>query len=313
MKRKASITVFITLLVLFFAVFVMFYLHISRPTEKEKTERLNLGINKGSQTKFMKAEKQMQKVKPVAAVLPDNRRDYAAENNEIKALIVKLGSDDLNISLDAAQELYKLGKSAIPDLLEALKQADIALKGQIIFLLGRIGDKDAVPALVQILADENAYIRRNAAEALGKIKNEGAISSLATSLFDGDIAVRERSAWALGEIRDARAVESLLDRMIDEKDGMVKTAAVISLGKIQDQRATQVLLRELKSQANSLYKNEVVKSLGELKDPSAIKGLSEHLNLLKQYNPTEKLVIFQWQEAIKITEEAISKIQNKSS
>ncbi len=307
---QRPLSMFVIGIVLILVLSVFFYLNISKIREGGKTASIVQALNKEIKTEPEHIKERQTENKAVIVSLPKKSVDYLAENKEVKALMEKLGSDDIDVSQDAAGKLAELGKSVIPSLIDVLKGASIALKGQIIFLLGRIGDKDAVPVLVEVLKDENAYIRRNAAEALGKIKNEGAIASLSTSLFDEDSAVRERSAWALGEIKDTRAVESLLDRMSDEKDEMVKTSAVNSLGKIQDQRATLVLLKELKLQTDSLYKNEVVKSLGELRDPLAIKDLTEHLEILKQYSPTEKMIIFQWQEAIKITEEAINKIQN---
>ncbi len=245
---------------------------------------------------------------PSPAALQKTKDSY----DEIEALIKKLKSEDIQTAQEAADKLVGLGKRAVPKLLEKLQDAPIDLKGQIVFLLGRIGDKEATPTLTEILKDENSYVRRNAAEALGRIKDEVAISALSTALFDDDGGVRERSAWALGELKDSRTVESLLDRISDEKEEGVKSAVVNSLGRIKDQRATPALLTELKSESNQLYKNEVVISLGEIGDQRALADLTEYLDRIKQYKPTEPMLVFQWEHAIKIAEDAIQKIEKNN-
>ena len=156
---------------------------------------------------------------------------------KIKSLIADLGNDDFEISQEAADKLTALGKEAVPLLCQGLESADIPLKGQIVFILGRIGDKEAIPALLSAIKDENAYIRRNSAEALGKIKDEQAVFELSLTLFDKDISARQKAAWALGELNHPYGVGSLLDKIQDEKEMRVKTAIVNSLGKLKDNRA----------------------------------------------------------------------------
>jgi HEAT repeat protein len=228
----------------------------------------------------------------------------------IDKLIECLNDPDFNISQGAADEIAKMGDLAVEGLLNKLRAStDVGIRGEIVFLLGRIGSKDAVVDLSGILGDDNAYIRRNAVEALGKIKDETASGDLERSLADEDISVRERAAWSLGEITTSGSATSMITRLGEEKEDRVKSALVDSIGKIRDQTATLVLVNELKAQNDQLYKNKVVFSLGEIKDPAAVNDLKDYVNKLKKYNPTEPIVIFQWKEAIRIAEEAINKIQ----
>ncbi len=235
----------------------------------------------------------------------------SGKNKEIERLIKELVSENLEVSQKAADSLLALGKTSIPELEKTRRTADTGLKGQIVFLLGRMGYKETLPFLEETLKDDNAYIRKNSAEALGKIKNEQSVFPLEDSLFDEDIGVRERSAWALGEIKNTAAVEDLLDRIRDEKEERVKSSVVNALGKLNDSRATATLLAELKAQNDYSYKNEVAAVLGQVGDQTALAGLTEYLNALKQYNPGEKMVILQWEQTIKIAEEAIQKVKNK--
>ncbi|MFH0926763.1 MAG: HEAT repeat domain-containing protein, partial [bacterium] len=242
------------------------------------------------------------------------------KTEEIKSLVEQLADDNVDVSLEAANKLVSLNKDAVPILLQKLKDAPVRLKGQIVFLLGRIKDNSATTALTEILKDDNAYIRRNAAEALGKIADLRALNGLTSTLFDEDISVRERSALALAELKDSSAGQYLTNRLKDEKEERVKSAVVDSLGKLKDKGATEILLKELQDKNDLLYQNSVVFSLGEIGDKKAIADLTAHINKLtksleelkKEENkdkPEAKMIIFQLEEAIKIADEAIRKIQ----
>jgi len=245
-----------------------------------------------------------------------NEEEYAATEeeesgeNKTLTLVEHLGAPDIAISQAAADELAKIGEPAVASLLSKLREStDVGMRGEIIFLLGRIASKEAVGDLLAMLNDENAYIRRNAAEALGKIKDERASNDLARSLFDEDISVRERAARSLGEINSSGAGTSIIERMEGEKEERVKSAMVEAIGEIKDQSATLALVNELKTENDQMYKNKVAFSLGELKNPQALQDLNDYLNKLKTYNPTVPMVVFQWKESIRIAEEAITKIQ----
>jgi len=273
-----------------------------------------------SSNKIEKSDSEVVKVKAGLenADIPDsgNEEKYPlfketdSEEEKIDKLIEFLGNPDINISQAAADELAKVGEPAVKKLLSKLREStEVGIRGEIIFLLGRIGSKEAAPELIGILRDDNAYIRRNAAEALGKIKDEGATADLASSLFDEDISVRERAAWSLGEINSSGSSTNIITQMEQEKEERVKVAMVDALGKMKDQSATLTLLNELKAQNDQLYKNKVVSSLGELRNPEALQDLNDYLNKLRGLKPTDPMIKFQWQEAVRIAEEAINKIQ----
>lgn len=250
----------------------------------------------------IKAESIVFKSKKALTVISD-------KDKEVEELIVKLKNENLEINQAAAENLVKLGRIAVPKLIETLKESDLALKGQVIFLLGRIRDKEAAPIIMETLKDENAYIRRNSAESLGKIKAEESLSALYVALFDEDAGVRERSAWSIGELNDHRGIISLIDRIDDEKEERVKIAIVDAFGKLEDLRSTALLLKELKSKSSQSYKNKIIAVLGQIGDRKALVDLAEYLDMLKKYKPTNEIGIYELQQAMEITEEAIRKIQ----
>lgn len=241
-----------------------------------------------------------------------NTKDISSSESEekIKSLIADLESDDLQISQEAADKLTALGKEAVPLLCQGLEGSDTPLKGQIVFILGRIGDKEAIPALLSTIKDENAYIRRNSAEALGKIKDEQAVFELSLTLFDKDISARQKAAWALGELNHPYGVNSLLDKIQDEKETRVKTAIVNSLGKLKDNRAVGILLYELKTHGDQLYKDALINSLTEIKDTRALPAIIEYTDMLKKDRPAESMLMLQWEKSINIAENAIIIMRN---
>jgi len=278
-------------------------------TEITKKEGLPLPVESGQES-LPQEEPQLTSPRPIRTLfMPD---ETARTDKEIIDLIESLKSDDFPTSRKAADKLASLGKEAVPALLDTLPESSVALKGQIIFLLGRIKDKSATPLLMEMLNDDNAYIRRNAAEALGKIEDNQALYSLTSALLDDDTSVKERSAWALGQLHDAEAVEDLLNILNFEKEERVKSAVVGALAKLKDGGATLTLLDELKAVNDQLYKNLVVAALGEIGDSRALEDLIKYVDELREYKPAEKMFIYQWEESIKIAQEAIEKIQKNN-
>jgi HEAT repeat protein len=231
------------------------------------------------------------------------------EKNDTQALIAQLEDPDFELSLQAAEKLAEMGSRVVAQLVRELQTASVGLKGQIIFLLGRIKDKEAIPALTAFLNDDNAYLRRNAAEALGKIQDPGCVYALTRTLNDPAYEVRETASWALGEIKDDRGVSGIVERMSVEREESVKTAMVQALAKIKAEVSSGKLVEELNSRTDQLYKNEVVVALGEVGDSRVLAQLLAYRASLGREKPKEQILVFGWEEAVRVTEEAIQKLK----
>jgi hypothetical protein len=110
--------------------------------------------------------------------------------------------------------------SAIPILVELLKDTDAFIRLDAAYALGFIGPqaKDAVPHLLTLLKDQEAMVRNNAAYALGLIKSDAdrVVPELVKLIRDRDARVRFNAAEAIGRFGQA-AVPALNRVTQDEK------------------------------------------------------------------------------------------------
>jgi hypothetical protein len=81
-----------------------------------------------------------------------------------------------------------IGKPAVPDLIEALKNKNEDIRWEAAKALGQIEDPEAAPALVKVLRVKNAGVRWLAAEGL-VIMGRAALPSLLQALIEQPDAV----------------------------------------------------------------------------------------------------------------------------
>ena len=95
----------------------------------------------------------------------------AEQQAEIQGLIQSLKVKDLQVRNSAVDALVRIGPSAIPALIDALKDEDAGVRAEAAYTIGEIGTpaKEAAPALTVALKDEHGLVRRLAAEALRTI------------------------------------------------------------------------------------------------------------------------------------------------
>ena len=91
----------------------------------------------------------------------------------------------------------------ITEALARLQDKDSYVRAAAARALGEIGDVSAVPALIETLRDDHMGIRSSAAGALGKIGDVCAVPALIKRLKDEMDAVRCHAAHALSKIGDS--------------------------------------------------------------------------------------------------------------
>ena len=122
---------------------------------------------------------------------------------KVEKLISKLQHKNPKVRQTAVVALTKMGKDAVPVLIQALQDPDVSVR--VALPLGQIGTPDAikaansaVPTLIQALQDPD--VRLNAALALGQIGTPDAIKEAVPALIK---ALQDRNKWVRANAAEA--------------------------------------------------------------------------------------------------------------
>jgi HEAT repeat protein len=160
----------------------------------------------------------------------------------VPALLDALKDGERDVRAAAARSLGRLGAvEAVGALVEALaaRRVPPAVAGYALVQIGR----DAVPALDPLLAHEDPLVRARACELLGVVGDASAAESLIAPLRDSSAEVRARAARALGRVGAEEAAAELRSAL-DDRVAFVRTAAASALGAIRDHDAFDPLLQQ---------------------------------------------------------------------
>lgn len=181
----------------------------------------------------------------------------------------KLSSSDPEERREAAVDLGRSGRGAIPPLLRAIGDPDWRVRKTAVEALAAFGGADVVAGLIASLAaHDNAGMRNSAIEALVQIGG-AAVDAMLNALSASDADVRKFLVDTLGDIRDARAVPALIQALQDP-DQNICVAAAEALGKIGDTRAVAPLISCLKRTDRGWLDYAAAEALGEIGDESAL-------------------------------------------
>ncbi|MFE6054247.1 HEAT repeat domain-containing protein [Kitasatospora sp. NPDC056446] len=232
-------------------------------------------------------------------------------DDTIARLLHVLRHGDYYDSWHAAQALARLGRRAVPALLEAADyqgpgvsvhagdHAQTALaavrdpeavpdlmaearagNGFAIEALGEIGlpaAAPAVPLLVELLQDEDSIRHWHAIEALGRLGDASVVPALAAKLNDGDAWTRAYAVTALGRIGgpDARP---LVDPAVADPDARVRGAAVRAVDWPGFSGDALTVLARLLHDVDVVVRMHAAIALGRLGDLRAVPFLVEALD-----------------------------------
>jgi HEAT repeat protein len=128
----------------------------------------------------------------------------------IPLLAVSFDTRDKTLRHSARDALQRMGRTAVPILIAALRSKLPDARADAAEVLGRLGDPRALAPLVGALADDHVRVRTAAAVALGSYQDEQAVAALIAALKDDEPAVRAAAAHQLGWLGHPRAVEPLI-------------------------------------------------------------------------------------------------------
>jgi HEAT repeat protein len=186
----------------------------------------------------------------------------------------------LGWSISIQNLIYVLGKlkdkEAIPGLVELLKDEVSSVRRDAASALRGTQDKEAVSRMIELLKDDELYVRRAAASALTGTQDKEAISGLVELLKDNENSdVCSVAAYALTGTQDKEAISGLVD-LLKDYDKYVRRAAASALTGTQDKEAISKLVELLKDE-NSSVRRDAASALTRTKDKEAISGLVELL------------------------------------
>jgi len=181
----------------------------------------------------------------------------------------KLQSGDAEDRREAAVDLSRAGRKAIPLLMLAVGDADWRVRKTAVEALVALRGRDVIEGLIHTLgAHDNAGARNSAIEALIHIGTE-AVDALLKELKTPDVDVRKFIVDILGDMKDPRTVPILIG-LLDDPDENIRVAAAEALGKIKDRRAVDALISCLTRSDQSWLDYAAAEALGEIGDERAL-------------------------------------------
>ncbi len=178
---------------------------------------------------------------PVLAALGDESwrvRKEAAElflglpnAGELAGQIVEFlhAHDNAGLRNAAVDILVRLGRPALPFLLEELTCPDQDVRKFVLDILGETGDEACFKPMIEALGDGDENVRAAAAENLGKLGFEEAVPFLLDAMADADLLFRFTILESLAQIGAALPVERLL---VYREQGLLRKALFDCFGRI---------------------------------------------------------------------------------
>src|SRR4029453_2988241 len=142
------------------------------------------------------------------------------------------------------KQLERLGSSSDEDRRDA------------VMLLGGVPSPGASPAAGRALKDGSSMVRAVAAKAVLSLPTDESVPLILPLLQDRDEFARREAVYALGLARNRNATAAIVDRLLNDKEDGVRSAAAVALGDIADETSVVTLSTVLTGQAKRKGKSE---------------------------------------------------------
>ncbi|MBI5206090.1 MAG: HEAT repeat domain-containing protein [Nitrospirae bacterium] len=176
------------------------------------------------------------------------------DKNAIQPFITILGElKTIPARKNIINALIALGKKDIQSLAKGLYDSRWYVVRNIIYILGKIGDKKAVDYLIKTVNHSDIRVRKEVIKALGELGTSGVLQTLKECLDDPEVQIRTSTARALGSIRSAAAKSIILQRIADKNfnknDFNEKKEFYEVLSHWKDNDVIEFLMKTLKKKA----------------------------------------------------------------
>ncbi len=136
--------------------------------------------------------------------------------NAVPFLIDKYETNSARERVTVKNIFKKIGRPAVPLLIEALNRSEGLIVQRVCASLGDIKDSSAVDPLVTISSHLRWQVRDQAVGALGDIKDSRANATVVTAMADSIGQVRKAAAVSSGQLGINSAVEKLVHQLGDD-------------------------------------------------------------------------------------------------
>lgn len=135
----------------------------------------------------------------------------------------------------ASKALIKLGKKAIPAMMERFPKASVQEQAYLIRIFGELRSGETEPLLTAELKGAN---RLDAIWAIGKSGTARSYPALVALLGDGDYLARVKACQALGDLNDPRAIPVLRKTLVSDEEARVREWAARAIEVLTGERTT---------------------------------------------------------------------------
>jgi len=149
--------------------------------------------------------------------------------------------------------LIALGKKDIQSLAKGLYDSRWYVVRNIIYILGKIGDRRATDYLLKAAHHSDIRVRKEVIKALGELGSEGVVPTLRDCLNDPEAQIRTSAARALGNIHSISSKSAILKKITDadfmKNDFNEKKEFYEVLSHWKDNDIVELLIKTLKKKS----------------------------------------------------------------
>lgn len=168
-------------------------------------------------------------------------RSLPAEPASCAPLLAAVSDVSLDVARAALRRLAPLaGATEIETLRSRMLDLDIGIVGAVAATLRELGDTEASSRAVEALERESGFMRQKAAVALRELRDPRSRQPLLTALHDQGAAVRRSAVDALGRLAPEPSTIRELERLLSDRDPLVRVAAVGALAAVDERAATSL-------------------------------------------------------------------------
>lgn len=136
----------------------------------------------------------------------------------VKALLSVLAKEgDLLVRKSIVDIVVRIGRPALPSLLDNLKDSRWYVVRNMITILGNLGIPDLAPHIAAILSHPDLRVKKESIKALSKINHPTSVTSLGELCFFPEETVALTATAALSVKREPEAVATLLRRALQRR------------------------------------------------------------------------------------------------